>query len=55
MENIVCEILGGGGGKTISIPWPKRTGLRPDVVSVVRHTGVKLLDFFTPVFSCIYC
>ena len=31
------------------------TGLWPYVVSVVRPTGVKLLDFFFLVFSVMYC
>ena len=26
-----------------------------DIVSVVGPYGVQLLDFFTPVFRCIYC
>ena len=52
MENIACKIPS-RGSKTISIPWPKRTLLGPDIVSVVGPTGVKLLDFFILQYSVV--
>ena len=29
--------------------------LGPGALAIVRPTGVLLLDFFAPVFSCMYC
>ena len=47
-----CTLVGQNGLDLKTIYIYEKLG--PDVVSAVRSTGVELLDFFTPVFSCMF-